>query len=619
MATAQMTRPQTGWSTVFPTEQVTEQQSALFVKKLLAVAVSNITYLRAIFPEHAFGDRCLEDLTLKILRDDSLCPGACQVIRWVKGCFDALEKKYLKTLIIGLYMDPNAPETVIESYTFKFTYGNNSSGIDIYRNDKQITSANSAAETKKATIRLLRTIIILTNSLQSLPDDVIMTMKLLYYDEVTPEDYEPPGFKAAECDTFTFEDEPVNINIGDVATPFHTVKLRIKTDAKQFDEENDDDTKMDEQPANVSPEKMEEHSPKASTATPATAAAFVAPEVPAAPAAPTTAPDAYEFADENEDPNDVILQFSNKSSQQKENIDPMNYESQVLTETQQSNTENMDEDYTQNTGVRCPCGYNEDDGLMILCAKCNLWQHGVCFKILDETQAPSAHYCDLCAQNLSDRSLVTDPYLCPLSPLSVQATCLWRRALFACTEGCRVVAPKLAKRLGVQVAVAQGLIMRLEKEGCLKNASKTKRQGKLVQKDKLVENMKIYFNRDIHKTLSLPDQGMEINKRQEDVKTEFVEPVVEREPVLEPVSAVEIGQGDQMEKLSARTESLKISRSKLTGKKNKEKVQKRTDDQQQMNINYPEKPERSVQGSKHHKDVLNALMSQKVDATLKTK
>ena len=30
------------WSAIFPTEQVTEQQSALFVKKLLAVAVSMI-------------------------------------------------------------------------------------------------------------------------------------------------------------------------------------------------------------------------------------------------------------------------------------------------------------------------------------------------------------------------------------------------------------------------------------------------------------------------------------------------------------------------------------------------------------------------------------------------
>ena len=35
------------------------------------------------------------DLNLKILRDDSACPGACQVIKWVKGCFDALDKKYV--------------------------------------------------------------------------------------------------------------------------------------------------------------------------------------------------------------------------------------------------------------------------------------------------------------------------------------------------------------------------------------------------------------------------------------------------------------------------------------------------------------------------------------------
>lgn len=35
------------------------------------------------------------DLNLKILRDDSSCPGACSVIKWMKGCFDALDKKYV--------------------------------------------------------------------------------------------------------------------------------------------------------------------------------------------------------------------------------------------------------------------------------------------------------------------------------------------------------------------------------------------------------------------------------------------------------------------------------------------------------------------------------------------
>ena len=40
------------------------------------------------------------DLSLKILKDDSSCDGACQVIKWIKGCFDALEKKYVSIFII---------------------------------------------------------------------------------------------------------------------------------------------------------------------------------------------------------------------------------------------------------------------------------------------------------------------------------------------------------------------------------------------------------------------------------------------------------------------------------------------------------------------------------------
>ena len=38
----------------------------------------------------------ISDLNLKILKDDSTCPGACHVIKWVKGCFDALDKKYVR-------------------------------------------------------------------------------------------------------------------------------------------------------------------------------------------------------------------------------------------------------------------------------------------------------------------------------------------------------------------------------------------------------------------------------------------------------------------------------------------------------------------------------------------
>jgi len=35
---------------------------------------------------------------------------------------------------------------------------------------------------------------------------------------VTPEDYEPPGFKAGDMDTFLFQDETMKIRIGDVSS-----------------------------------------------------------------------------------------------------------------------------------------------------------------------------------------------------------------------------------------------------------------------------------------------------------------------------------------------------------------------------------------------------------------
>lgn len=399
--TATLQKQKTGtWSSIFPNEQVTEQQSALFVKKLLAVGISNITYLRTIFPEHAFGDRCLEDLNLKILRDDSSCPGACQVIQWVKGCFDALDKKYLRVITIGIYKEPDDSNTVVESYTFKFSYNANE-GVAIYRNDDQIASAHSPAETRKATIKLLRTIVVLTQTLTPLPDDVMMTMKLLYYDDVTPHDYEPPGFQPTTSDDFAFKEDAMNIRVGDVSTPFHSVKLRIKTQCQQFEMCNEqlEDSQVTVPPALSSPQPH-----KIATG------------------------DAVGKATEPVE--------SSKASQINQNTQRM----------ETAAPPHNEEDHFE---VRCPCGCNEDDGLMVLCGLCKTWQHAVCFALLHEDEVPELHVCDQCAQLEGEGAhSCTDSFLQFLSPIALQATCTWRRALLACTEVSRLVTPTFAKRLG---------------------------------------------------------------------------------------------------------------------------------------------------------------------------
>ncbi|XP_078334511.1 uncharacterized protein LOC111129293 isoform X2 [Crassostrea virginica] len=446
MATTQCQREKTRDLTgIFPNETITEQKSILFVKKLLAVAVSNIAYLRALFPEHAFGDRSIEDLHLKTLRDDSACPGVCKFIQYMKGCFDALDKKYLRVLILGLYRDPENPETLIESYTFKFSYADET-GVDIYRNNQKISSANNAGEIKKATIRLLRTIVVLTQTMNAIPEDTMLTMKLLYYDDVTPSEYEPPGFKPSTCTDFQYEEEPVTINVGDVATPFHRIKMRVKTNEAMFDIKDDsmDSEKME---TKADPE-TDENKKKDCEMQPTPVVPTESPEIPGS------------------DGKAVELLESQRSR---------------MTETQEE------------FGVRCPCGCNEDDGLMVLCAICNYWQHGLCFCIKDEQEAPEHHVCDVCA-NDDDMKQPTDPYLYKLTPVAIQTTCLWRRALMAATESSRVIAPSMAKRLGIEVNIAHGLIDRLEKEGFVRNAGKGKKLGKVVDKEKIMtDGMEKYF------------------------------------------------------------------------------------------------------------------------------
>ena len=55
------------WTETFPNQMESEKESLHFVKKLLAISVSNIAYLRSIFPERAFGDRTLEGIYYMLL------------------------------------------------------------------------------------------------------------------------------------------------------------------------------------------------------------------------------------------------------------------------------------------------------------------------------------------------------------------------------------------------------------------------------------------------------------------------------------------------------------------------------------------------------------------------
>ncbi|KFO23633.1 HORMA domain-containing protein 2 [Fukomys damarensis] len=202
--------------TVFPSQITNERESLLMVKKLFATSVSCIMYLRGLFPESCYGERRLDDLSLKILRGNKKCPGSLHIIKWIQGCFQALEKKY----------------NVTEIYQFKFKYTTEGATMDFDSTSTSFESGTYSDDIKKASILLIRKLYILTQNLGPLPNEVILTMKLHYYKEVTPHDYQPPGFKEEEKNSrfLRFEGEPVNMQVGLVSTGFHRMKVKVTTE-----------------------------------------------------------------------------------------------------------------------------------------------------------------------------------------------------------------------------------------------------------------------------------------------------------------------------------------------------------------------------------------------------
>uniref|UniRef100_A0A8C5RAY8 HORMA domain-containing protein 1 n=1 Tax=Laticauda laticaudata TaxID=8630 RepID=A0A8C5RAY8_LATLA len=224
----------------FPTKIATEQQSLMLVKRLLAISVSCITYLRGILPESAYGTRYLDgntlsmDLRQKRRRNPAGKGTGKDVEKLEKRGGSKREDGPLRRSPSPPSIIPHTPwRTVTECYQFKFKYTDKGPSMDF--RSQQSQSSITCADTKKASILLIRKIYILMQNLGPLPDNVCLTMKLFYYDEVTPPDYQPPGFKEGDCEGMAFEGEPMYLNVGEVPTPFHMLKVKVTTEKDRME------------------------------------------------------------------------------------------------------------------------------------------------------------------------------------------------------------------------------------------------------------------------------------------------------------------------------------------------------------------------------------------------
>ena len=147
--------------------------------------------------------------------------------KWLLGAFDAIERSYLKELVFFVYFDPNHPENVYEKYTFNFSYNDGKASFNLHKDEGKKTTEIEMANIKDTTRSLLRNLVVVTEGLKPLPKSAYLSMKLSYYDEVTPMDYEPEGFGPSTTLEKPMPRGSYGASIGQVGTSYHSIKLQV--------------------------------------------------------------------------------------------------------------------------------------------------------------------------------------------------------------------------------------------------------------------------------------------------------------------------------------------------------------------------------------------------------
>ncbi|KAL9715344.1 hypothetical protein Ac2012v2_002008 [Leucoagaricus gongylophorus] len=128
-------------------QQISHTQSLAVVQTLLRAGLGCITFLRNLLPDENFSESHFttsDDSTPSSSQTSGpSANGSKQRISGFKimtmargysdeadrlldylehGIFDALEKRYLRSFIFGIYLDSKDPTNIVEAYTFNFRY-----------------------------------------------------------------------------------------------------------------------------------------------------------------------------------------------------------------------------------------------------------------------------------------------------------------------------------------------------------------------------------------------------------------------------------------------------------------------------------------------------------------
>eukprot|EP00917_Polyrhabdina_sp_WS-2016_P009865 GHVP01021660.1.p1 GENE.GHVP01021660.1~~GHVP01021660.1.p1 ORF type:complete len:465 (+),score=80.48 GHVP01021660.1:1084-2478(+) len=321
------------------TEQCVKTKTSLKQTQQLVLATfSCIGYLRELFPEDAFEEKKMGEMSLKKIKR-GVRKETDVFVDWIeKGCFDALSKGYLKTMTLEIYSEDE--KTLLEIYEFNIKYNGAADKENIELNltsgEKVITKVVSEEEFRSTAVKMLRSICLLTQTLDPLPEKKYLSVKLRYYDTVK-EDYEPVGFRPAKNEERFQAEEGESVfkhSFGVLNHTNHTIAFGMSAQ-KDFETQREN------------------------------------------------AEIAKKIAESQKNMEDYGTVQNQERVIQKE-------ESKTLSETL----------VVEESGkIICPCGVDEDDSDMIQCEECRTWQHTVCagfYSNKDKRIEEAEYVCNIC-------------------------------------------------------------------------------------------------------------------------------------------------------------------------------------------------------------------------------
>ncbi|AET41322.1 Hop1p Ecym_8026 [Eremothecium cymbalariae DBVPG len=237
MSTVQQIKQITKTRTVISTEQ-----SQKLIQTMLTMSFGCLAFLRGLFPDESFVDqkfvpekcnKTYDKANAPSIKIKTLVRGKSEeadlFLDWLeKGVFIAVKMRYLKAICLGIFTDRKNPNDLLESYVFSIDYPTATS-VTLRINDQE--ESISLLDSRKMMQQLMRRFIIITQSLDPLPRERYLTMRLLFND-TTPAEYQPRFFKEASLDpkpTIKIPDstDMDTVSVGVLNTHHHKLGIKV--------------------------------------------------------------------------------------------------------------------------------------------------------------------------------------------------------------------------------------------------------------------------------------------------------------------------------------------------------------------------------------------------------